>query len=74
MLPLPDQIELVTNIMDEYGFASEADISEGKDFAQLLESAYREAAGVLGLKSSTLQAITWLSYRRRTGLEDHWGR
>ncbi len=201
MLPLPDQIELVTNIIDEYGFASEADISEGSQwyvnanyeveslaikyditnrqaalvvaalspqlawalniayaddflklgqcghflscqvramqclsgsrielstngknalkthyFAKLLEdpyadlvvidghaasialghkvtkadsnrlttnargfydlceSSYREAADMLELKPSTLQAITWLSYRHRTGVEDHWGR
>jgi len=45
-----------------------------RGFYNLCESAYREAAAIANERSSALQAITWLSYRRRTGLEDIYGR
>ena len=45
-----------------------------KNFYNVVEGAYREAADMLGLEPSTLQAITWLVYRARTGIESLYGR
>lgn len=48
--------------------------TNSRGFYNLCEDAYREAATIVDEIPSSLQAITWLAYRRRTGIEDHYGR